>query len=177
VWRLRRIAPEHDAAGGALTFLQARRLLRIAWPTTGTHTQLGLALSGERHVDAVRVAPTVGRQRAEHRTRVMPHQPGLAAPAGGRIVVGKRAPAGDRGRGHRHLLRGHIEPPGEVAAHQVVVALLGRRPEQARGIHRLMALAVPDLDQVVAAEDPGDTQLGRLEVDALAAHDDVEDRV
>ena len=40
-----------------------------------------------------------------------------------------------------------------------------------------MALAIPDLDQIVAAEDLGDTQLGRLELDALDPHDDVEDRV
>ena len=40
-----------------------------------------------------------------------------------------------------------------------------------------MAFAVADLDQVVAAEDFGDAELGCLEGDVLAAYDDIEDRV
>ena len=64
--------------------------------------------------------------------------------------------------------------PG-TRAHELVVALLCRRPEEARGIHRLVALAVPCLDQVMPAQDLGDAQLGRFEVDALAAHHHIED--
>ena len=64
----------------------------------------------------------------------------------------------------------------EVGAREVVVVLVGWRPEQACRSHRLLALASRP-DQVVAAEDLGNAQLGRLEVDALEVHDDVEDRV
>jgi hypothetical protein len=38
-------------------------------------------------------------------------------------------------------------------------------------------LTVADLDQLAEAQDFGDTQLGRLEVDPLDMHQDIEDRV
>ena len=57
---------------------------------------------------------------------------------------------------------------GEIAAPELLVALIGRWLQQARGVHRLVAPPF-GLDQVMAAEDLGDAQLGGLEVDALAS--------
>ena len=92
------------------------------------------------------------------------------------VVVGQLPPADHRGRRHRHLVRRHPEPMGQVPARELVISLIGRWPQQARRVHRLVAL-VSRPDQVVELQDLGDAQLGGLEVHALDLHDDVKDRV
>jgi hypothetical protein len=171
----RRVAPEHGGARCSLTLLQSRRFLRLAGPATGLYTELSLPLSAGRDVDPMCMAPTVRRYGFEHDARMAPDQPWLTALLDWRIVVRELAPADGQSRRHQHLVGRHAEPVTEVCTCELIITLIGRRLEQARRVHRLDPSAA--LDQISAAENLGDAQLGRGEVEALGLHDDVEDRV
>ena len=65
----------------------------------------------------------------------------------------------------------------DVRADERVVPLVRWRSQQALRVHRLVALGVLHLDQVVATDQLGYAQLGALEVQPLHLHHDVEDGV
>jgi hypothetical protein len=112
VVRRRRMAPQHGTPGGALTLLQARRLLRIARPSIGAAAEFSLTCASTRDVDAVRMMPAVGRHGLEHHARVAADQAGLLLLRPGRVVVRQLAPADHRSRRHRHGFGWHAEPVG-----------------------------------------------------------------
>jgi hypothetical protein len=65
----------------------------------------------------------------------------------------------------------------KIGARETRILLIRRRLEQPRGAHESMRLAVLVHDQVIAPQNLGNAHLGRLEVDALDVHDDVENRM
>jgi hypothetical protein len=74
----------------------------------------------------------------------------------------------------RHLRGIDTEPNAEIPEHQLVIAIIRSRREQAGGIGRLISALVFALDEVLAAEDLRDVKLGVVETDLLAAHHHVE---
>ena len=111
----------------------------------------------------------------EHDAWVAPDQLRPFRPSCGRIVVGERAPA-DPG------LRASAPAPapdradGRVSAREQIISLIGRRPQQARRIHRLVALAARP-DQIMRDRGSRRRAAWRPRTDPLDLHDDVEDRV
>ena len=171
------IAPQHGTAGGAVSVLELGRFLRIARSAVEAAPQRSLAGAPWRDVDPVGVSAPVWSHSAEHGAGVVADQRRFGPFAFRGIVVRERSPAGDWGRRHRHLIRCHVEAMGEVRADQIVIAFISRRRQQAPGVGLLIPLTVVDLDQLAEAQDFGNAQLGRLEVDPLDMHQDIEDRV
>ena len=62
----------------------------------------------------------------------------------------------------------------KIGSREVGILLIRRWLQQAGGVHPLAAFG---LDQIMAAENVGDPQLGGLEVDPFDLFDDLEDRV
>jgi hypothetical protein len=62
----------------------------------------------------------------------------------------------------------------KIRARETRILLIRRWLQQADGVHPLAAFG---LDQITAAEDLGNAQLGRLELEVLDPHDNINDRV
>jgi hypothetical protein len=123
------------------------------------------------------VSASVCTDSAEHGARVVADQRGFGPFTFGWIVVRERSPAGDWGRRHRHLIRGHVEAMSEVSPDQFIIAFFDGRRQKAPRVGPLVPLTVADLDQFAEAQDFRDAQLGRLELEPLDVHDHIENRV
>jgi hypothetical protein len=171
------VAPDDDTAGGAGARTDSSGFLRISLAAAPIDAKVGLPGTTRGHVDAMRMPTAVRRSGFEDHAGELADELGLGPPGGRRVEVWQPLPSYRRRCRHRHLVRPKTEPRAQVVADQLVITKVGRRLQQAAGIHGLMAFAILCLDQVAAAEDLRHADLGRLEVHLLEPHHDIEDRL
>ena len=112
-----------------------------------------------REIDPVGMPPP-RRSGFEHRARPETDQLRFSPAPRRRVEIGKPLDPDDLRRRRQHLRGIDSKPSAEIPEHQLVIAIIRSRREQAGGIRRLISALVFAVDEVIAAEDLRDVKLG-----------------